>query len=56
MTAGLASPWVIVIELDDRLRVKSAAGGGGGGGGLEEEPPQPSHIKAREIRTASGTP
>jgi hypothetical protein len=55
LTAELVAPWVIEIELDDRLRVKSAAGGGGGGGAIDDEAPQLAHTKASERRTAKRT-
>jgi hypothetical protein len=54
LTAGLAAPWVMEIEFDDRLREKSAAGGGGGA--LEDKPPQLAHNGATERRTAAWTP
>jgi hypothetical protein len=55
LMAGLVMPWVMEIELDDKLNVKSGAGGGGGG--LEEEVvPQPAEIKASKTRISSGTP
>jgi hypothetical protein len=55
LTGGLAVPWVMEIESDDKFRVKSAAGGGGGGG-AEEVLPHPAHTNARVGRIASGTP
>jgi hypothetical protein len=44
------------IELEDKLREKSARGGGGGGAGLEDVPPQLAQTDASERRTAAGTP
>jgi hypothetical protein len=52
LRAGLAAPWMIEIEFDDRLREKSATGGGSRA--FEDEPPQLAHIDASERRTAAG--
>jgi len=53
LTAGLAVPWVMEIELDERPTKKSATGGGGGA--FEDKPPQLAHTDASERRTAAGT-
>jgi hypothetical protein len=53
LRAGLAAPWMMEIEFDDRLREKSATGGGGRA--FEDEPPQLAHTDASEMRTAAGT-
>jgi hypothetical protein len=55
LTAELAAPWAMEIELDDRLRVKSGAGGSGGVA-TEDEPPQPAQTEPSERRNAAGTP